>query len=97
MTLAADLAGDPRPFYQFSIMSLIGLVAVLAVGYIDTLDGEVRLGRGSRIVRAVDDPREFRGALILNYGMYATGALIAVVVGAVGGSAIQFANRSARP
>jgi hypothetical protein len=78
-------------------MAFLGFFVVIGVGYLDSMDGEVREGRRGGLVSAADDPEKFRGALILNYGMYAIGALVASVVCVVGGSAVANANRSSKP
>ena len=86
-------AGDPRLYFQASLICLLGMCGVLAVASIDAMDGEVRMRR-SGLVRLVDDPSRFRGTLIGKYGLYGMGALIACVASAAGGMAVHGANKA---
>ena len=89
-------AGDPYPYFFLSKVCFLIFWVVVAVSYIDASDGETRIRRGG-LVRLAEDPGQFKGALVLNYGLLGIGALIGSMAGAAGGIAVQRTNRSSKP
>lgn len=88
-------AGDPKPFFDIAKASLAAFGLTLALAYLDGMDGETS-NRGG-VYRLSEDPKEFRGTLILRWGLLATGSLVATIGGIAGGMGVASANGKGRP